>query len=173
MRAKDDHVVEEAQRLRIVARHHLVDHLHQLMRAQNFAGVQSAVDPHHGLAFVSQRAGLIVRESFGECELARDFLVSRQMLMIFGRGQDRHPLRTPFFRLPDLHQLHAVGLGGQLLPPGRQLRVIGQVVIVADVESERFLRRGDVTPVLRVERGGEYKRKSAGGQFRRSYAIGD
>ena len=65
VRGQNDNVVENAQRFRIVARHHFVDQLHQLMSAQHFAGVQSAVDPHYGFAFVRQRAGLIVGESFG------------------------------------------------------------------------------------------------------------
>ena len=77
------------------------------------------------------------------------------MLLIFGGSEDGHPLGAAFFSFADLHQLHTVGLSGQLLPPGCQLRVIGQVVIVADVESKRLLGRGDVMAILRGQRDGK------------------
>ncbi len=65
VRGEDDDVVQNAQRFGIVARHHLVDELHQLVRAQHLGGVQAAVDPHHRLAFVRQRVRLVVGEAFG------------------------------------------------------------------------------------------------------------
>ena len=108
---QDDHVVEDAQRLGVVARDHLVDELHQLVRAQHLGGVQAAVDPDHSFAFVRQRVRLLVGEAFGVREPARNLFVVRQLLVILGRGDDRHVLRAAFFGLADLHQLHAIGLG--------------------------------------------------------------
>ena len=49
---EDDDVVEEAPRLFVVAAHHLVDHLAELLRADRFGGVESAVDPDDGFAFL-------------------------------------------------------------------------------------------------------------------------
>ena len=117
MGGQNDNVVQDAHGFRIVARYHFVDELHQLMSAQYFAGVQSAIDPHHGLAFVRQCARLIVGESFGEREPAGDFFVAGQVLLILGRSEDDHPFRAAFFTFSDLDQLHTVGFGSQLLPP--------------------------------------------------------
>ena len=77
-------------------------------------------------------------------ELLRDFFVMLQLLLILGRRDDGHPLRAALFGLPHLDQLHAIRLGGQLLPPGRELRVGGELVIVADLESESLLRSRQV-----------------------------
>ncbi len=75
---ENDDVVEDALGFRIVARDHFVDQFHELLRAEYFGGVQSAVDPDYGFAFVGERAGLVVRESFGMREPARDlFIASR------------------------------------------------------------------------------------------------
>ena len=139
----------------IVARDHFIDQLHQLVRAQYFARVQAAVDPDHRLAFMRQRMRLIVGEPFGERQLARDFLVMGQFALILGRSNDAHELRPALFGLADLDQLHAIGLGGQLLPPGLELRVGGEVVIVADIESEGFLGRGDFAGRLSSSRAGD------------------
>ena len=46
-------------------------------------------------------------------------------------------------REPDIHQLHAIGFGGQLLPVGFQLGVVGDLVVVAEVESQGLFGRGD------------------------------
>ncbi len=152
---QNDDVVQNAQRLGIVAAHHLPDEFHQLLRAQNFRGMQTAIDPNHRLAFMRQRARFVVGEPFGERQLARDFLVMLQLLVIFGRGDDGHPLRAALFGLADLDQLHAIGLGGQFLPPGGELCVIGELVIVADLESEGLLRRREVARGL--SRGRDYE----------------
>ena len=48
-------------RLRVGAADHLVDPFHQLLRAHRFAGVQAAIDPDDGLAFLRERARLPAR----------------------------------------------------------------------------------------------------------------
>ncbi len=111
--------------------------------AENLGGVQSAIDPDHGLPFARQRVRLFVCETLSERKFARDFLVVGQLLLIFGRRDDGHVLWPAFFRLADFDQLHAIRLGGELLPPGAELRVIGEIVIVADVESQGLFRSGD------------------------------
>ena len=45
------------------------------MGAQNFGGMQSAVDPDHGFAFVRQLVRLRVGKTFGVRQLLRDLLV--------------------------------------------------------------------------------------------------
>ena len=84
VRGEDDHVAEEAQRLRIVLADQLIDRLGQLLRAEHFGGVQAAVDPHHGLAVAGQRARLVVGEALGQREAARDVLVLRRFLWFSG-----------------------------------------------------------------------------------------
>ena len=67
---EQDHVVEEAHGLGVGAADHLVDHLHELLRADRFAGVQAAIDPDDRLALAGQRAGLLFGEPFGVRQLA-------------------------------------------------------------------------------------------------------
>ena len=55
---EDDEVVQETQRLLVGAAHQLIDGLGQLLRAEDFGRVQAAVDPHHRLAFLRERARL-------------------------------------------------------------------------------------------------------------------
>ena len=61
--------------------------------------------------------------------------------MVLGRGDDRGELGTAFFGLADLDDRHAVGLAVQLVQVLDVLRVVGQVVVVADVVAELRLRR--------------------------------
>src|SRR6185503_10465624 len=46
-------------------------------------------------------------------------------------------------RLADADEAHAVGLGGEFLEVRLGLRVIRELVVVADGETEVLLRRGD------------------------------
>ena len=57
---QDDEVVQEAHRLGVGAADQLIDRLDQLVRAEHFGRVQAAVDPDDRLAFLRQRARLIV-----------------------------------------------------------------------------------------------------------------
>src|SRR5207247_891120 len=51
--------VEKAHRLFIGAADHLINHLAELLSAENFARVQAAIDPDHGLALFGQSARLV------------------------------------------------------------------------------------------------------------------
>ena len=141
---ENDAVVQEAQRLLVVAADHLVDHLGELLGAERLGRVQAAVDPHHRLPFLRQRARLVVGQPLGERQPPRDLLVARKLPVILRRSDDRHPLRPPFGGLPHVLEDHPVRLFVERLPVGLDLRVVGELVVVADVEAERLFRRGDV-----------------------------
>ena len=64
------HVVEEPHRLLVGAADHLVDHLAELLRAERLGGVQAAVDPDDRLAFLRQRARLLVGQPLGVARAA-------------------------------------------------------------------------------------------------------
>ena len=112
------------------------------MRAEDLGRVESAVDPDNGLAFLRQRARLVVGQSLGEGELACDLLVAFQVLEIRRRGNDGHQLRAAFGGLADLLDAHPVGFFVQLRPVGLELRVGGELIVVADIEAKMLLRRG-------------------------------
>ena len=95
----------------------------------------------------SARACLL-GDAFGMRQFLRDFLIVVQLLHVLGRGDDRHVLVAAFFGRADVDQLHAIGFGGQLLPVGVQLGVVGDLVVVAEIEAERFLGSGDFCRVL-------------------------
>ena len=94
------------------------------------------------LPFAGQRAGLLFGEPFGMRELPGDLFVAIQLLMFSGRGDDGHVLLAAFFGRADVDQLHAIGFGGQLLPVGFELGVVGDLIVVAEVEPQRFFGRG-------------------------------
>ena len=135
MHEQHDALVEEPQRLGVVAADHLVDHLGQLLRAERFVGVQPAVDPDDRFAFPRECPRLLVGEAVGEREPARDVAVLRQILVIGRRGDDRHQVRPPFGRLADLLQDHPVGFGVELAPVVGDLRVVGELIVVAEARS--------------------------------------
>ena len=54
---EEDDVVQNAERLGVVAADHLPDQLDQVLRADDFGGVQAAVDPDDGLAFGGEACG--------------------------------------------------------------------------------------------------------------------
>ena len=62
----------------------------------------------------------------------------------------RHELRPAFGRVANLYKLHPVGFGRQFLPIGRELPVIRETVVVAQVEAEVLLGGSD----CRGRRGG-------------------
>ncbi len=67
-----------------------------------------------------------------------------------------HVLAAAFFGGADIDQLHAVGFRGEFVPVGVELGVARHLIIVADVEAERFLGGGDFGGRLRGEGpGGE------------------
>ena len=138
-----DVVVEQAHGLGIGAAHHLVDRFHELLRTHRLAGVQSAVDPDDGLALRRQLMRLRFADAFGQAQAARDLFVLLEILDVIGRGNDGHPLIAAFFRLADADQLHTVGLAGELLPIRLKLGVIGDHVVVTQVESESIFGCSD------------------------------
>ncbi len=82
MHKQNDHVVQYPQRFLVIAADHLVDHLAQLLRAERFGGVQAAVNPDHGLAFLREGARLFIGQVFGQRQATRDLFVAREVLVI-------------------------------------------------------------------------------------------
>ena len=113
---EEDVVVEEPHGLTVVAAHHLIDRLHELMGSQHLGGMQSAVDPHYRLAFPGKLSRLVVRQPFGQRQPAGDLLVPGQVPVVLRRGDDRHQMRPSFRGLADLHQNHSGGLTFELPP---------------------------------------------------------
>ena len=74
--------------------------------------------------------------------------------MFSGERDDRHVLAAALGGLADVDQLHAVRLGGELLPVRLELGVAGHLVIVADVEAEGLFGGGDFGRGLGGERPG-------------------
>ena len=166
MHREDDEVVQKPQRLRIIPAHELVDGFDQLVRSEHLGGVQPAVEPHHGLALLRERARLVVGQPIDCREPPRDFLVAIELLEVLGRRDDRHQLRAAFGRLADLDDLHPIGFLVELLPVLDELVVGRELIVVADVEAEELL--GSRDPLR--GRGGadgdderEWKKKVTGG----------
>ena len=63
--------------------------------------------------------------------------------MVLGRRHDRHQVRPSLGRLPDFLHHHAIGLLVELAPVGRDLLIVGEEVVVAEVRSELLLRCRD------------------------------
>ncbi len=63
--------------------------------------------------------------------------------MVFGRRDDRHVVGSAFCSLADIDQFHAVGFGGQFLPVRFELGVVGDLIVVANIKAQGFLRAGD------------------------------
>ena len=138
--AKNDVVVQQPHGFRVGAAHHLIHLFHLLLRTHRFGGVQPAVDPHHGFAFMRERARLIVRQTFGACQPSGNIFIVIEPLDIFGRADHRHILAAIFRGWAYIDQLHAIGFGCQFVPIGVELRVVRHLVVVAEIEPERFFR---------------------------------
>ena len=89
-----DHVAQDAQRLGVVATDELIRGLDELLRSEDLARVQTAVDPDDRLSLGGQRAGLGVREVFGARQPPRDLLEAIERATVVGRRDDGHPLRA-------------------------------------------------------------------------------
>ena len=138
LHAEHDIVAQHAHRFRVCAAQQLVDGLHQLLGAHGFIGVQAAVNPDDGFPVAGELSGFRFSNTLGVRQALRDGLVFRKILLVFGRGDDGHVVRAAFGGFADFHQLHAVGFRSQLLPVVLQLGVGGHLVIVTQVEAERF-----------------------------------
>ena len=139
----DDHVAQDPRRLLVGAAHELVDRFDQLVRADHFRRVQAAVDPDDRLAFLRERPRLLLGDAAGAVQLLRDLLVAIELGEVLRRGDDRGEMRPAFLGLADLDDLHPARFLVDLLPVLDELIVGGQVVVVADVEAEELLGRGD------------------------------
>ena len=116
--------------------------------------MQAAIDPDHGFAFASEGVGLIVGKIFGAREFLGDVFIVIEILDVRGRGDDHHPLAATLFGGAHVDHLHAVGFGGELLPVGFRLFVIHHLVVVGDIEPEKFLGGGDFGGRLSCKRRG-------------------
>ena len=112
------------------------DQLGDLLGADDLSGVETAVDPDHGLALDRELAGFRFGQSLGQGQPGRDLLVAGEIPMVLGRRDDGHD-HCPAFGCPsDIDHGHAVGELVQLFPIGDGLRVVDELIVVADVESE-------------------------------------
>ena len=68
-----------------------------------------------------------------------------QLGVIGRRGDDAHELRPAFLGVADFDDLEPIRLFLELGPVAQQLLVIGEAVIVAEVEAQVFLGRGDMS----------------------------
>ena len=131
--AQLDDVVQEAHGLFVGSAHHLPHVLQELLGAEGFGGVQSAVDPHHRLALFGEGSRRVVGEPLGVGKSARNCLVARKLLVICRGGDDGHEHRPPLRALADIDDVQARRLFFELLPVRNQLLVVGEEVVVADV----------------------------------------
>ncbi len=143
MRCQDDHVVEKAQGLGVIARGKLVDELDQLLRAEHFVGMQAAVDPDDRTAFRGEGTRFVLGgHVLGQCEPSCDLAIAPELAVVRGRGNDGHQVRPSFFRPADLDERHPLGLGIEAPPVVGHLAVGDELIVVADVEAELLARRG-------------------------------
>ncbi len=87
---------------------------------------------------------LVIRKAVREGQSTGDILKPFQIADVRGRADDGHVLPPALGRRADIHQLHAIGFRRQLLPIGFELGVIGDLVILAEVEPEGFFGSGDL-----------------------------
>ena len=112
------------------------------------------------LPCLRERARFGFADAVGEREPARDVFVSARGCVVGRRGDDRHQLRPALGGLADLLHGHPVGLGVELAPVVGDLRVVGELIIVAEGEAELFFRAGDVGLRRgRREQGGRKQRR--------------
>ena len=165
---------EEPHRLLVRPADHLVDALDQLLRAESLRRVKAAIDPHDSLSLACEPVRLIVAQPLRQREPPRDVAVLRQGAMIRRRRHDRHQLRAAFGGLADFLDRQPVGFSVELLPVLRELRIVGELVVVPDVEAEVLLRtrdaclrrernhgRGDQDGENETSHEGEYRRAAA------------
>ena len=139
-RGEQDDVVKKTPGFLIVAAQILIDRFRQLLGADALAGVQPAVDPEHGFAFLGEGLGFVIRQIAGQREARGDVAVVIELREVGGRADDRHVLVSSLAGRADFDQLHAVGFGGPRLPHLRDLAVVGDVVVVTDGETDQLLR---------------------------------
>ena len=144
MSGEDDHVFQDAQGLVVVSAGEGEDGFDQLLRAEDLGGVESAVDPDYGLAFLRQRARGVVGQALRQRQAARDLLVAIEFLEVLGRRDDGHQLIAPFGGLADRLHRHAVGLRVECAHVLDELGVVRKHVVGANLVTEKLFRRRDL-----------------------------
>ena len=139
---EEDVVVEEAHRLLVGLRDHLINLFDEALRIHRLGRVEAAVDPDDRAGDFRHGVRLVLGH-FGAREFLRHRLVVGELRHVRRRSDDRHVLLAAFFGEADAHDLQAVRLGRPLLLHRGDLRVAGHVVIVADVEPDDVFGRRD------------------------------
>ena len=150
---EDDDVVEDPHRLVVGPAHELPQRFHQLLRAQDLRGVETAIDPHDGLAALREVTRLVFRHPSRARQAGRDLPVFIQVRVVLGRGDDRHELVAALGRLPDGLQRHARRFGRQRLPVAGEVAVVRKLVVGADPVAEERLRRREILRNAGTRRG--------------------
>ncbi len=167
-REQDDHVVQDAPGLGVLGRQPFIEGGDQGLGRHGFCGVQTAVDPDHGLALGGQGASLGFADALGLGQPARDLLIAVDVRQVLRRGNDRQILRPPLGRFADLQQLHPVRLPGQCLQIAFELAVGDQAIVGADLVAKGLQRRGQAPRGRRLRddprrRGSGVERQGADG----------
>ena len=112
MDAENDDVLEDAHRLGVSAARELPNGLDELVGADGFGGMETAVDPDDGFAFGGEGAGLFFGEAFGAGESLGDALVLGEVGEVLGGRDDHHVLGTIFFGFTDVDEAQPIGFRG-------------------------------------------------------------
>jgi hypothetical protein len=133
---QQDGVVAHATRFVVLRGDQPPAKLRRVLRARHFGGVQTAVDPHDGLAFFRQRPRLWLVHPAGYGELPRDLLVTCPVLDV-GLARDRRQDHRPPLGAPaDLLDHVAIRGGVELAEVIDDLLVAGELVVVPRPEAE-------------------------------------
>ena len=132
-----DHVVEDRVHLGVALRgNQFVRQRNRLLRARDFGGMQPAVQVHDGFAFPRQPVRLIVRESAGLRQPARNIFIPVQIRQVLRRrNHGDFPIQAAR-RLADVKQLYAIGRLCQLMKIRARFVVARQVEVVPRLVSE-------------------------------------
>ncbi len=132
---QEDDVLPDRVHLRRLFRRDAMRELWRHLRMRHFGRVQPGVDPDDRLAFHGQGLGcLFVDPCPGE--LLADGAVSIEIRMVFRRRNCEQVQRSVQRRAADLTQRHTIAVGGQLPVVGLHLRITGELVVVAGLETE-------------------------------------
>jgi hypothetical protein len=136
-RAHEEHdLVQDAPHLGVVPRHHLPDELEDVLGRDGLGRMHPSVDPDHrptaGRQVARHRLVAVPTEREPRVDLT-DLIEPREVL---GRTQDRELHVEPVGGLAERLEPHPVGASRELLPPRRQLRVVGEEVVGAHFPPE-------------------------------------
>ena len=117
----------------------------ELLCAEHFGSVESAVDPHDRLAFLRQRSGLRLGGILTPGEPGTDLPKAIELGMVGRVRNDHHPLVAALGGLADGNQSQPIGFRIELPPVVRELGIRGQAVVIPDVEPELGLGGSDLS----------------------------